>query len=339
MKKFTLFLSFSLLLAGQLLAQGRRNEDKILTFETIYDAPYEINKLWIGFQPLYTELFVTNVNLGYGLEASYFWKDKANFRAHLRKPYASYLDQQRHVAKLNSTEIENSIAVYHFAELGGTYHIKDWEHDTESLIYLYSKRYAGNKWASMVPEKSKVQTKVRKIIGARAGGYSYQTAVGLDRMYSQEKLSLLDAEGTALPQGLYPFTNAYVKGGYLGGSFSWIKNFAIDPDRTYDDLVKDLMLTVYGDILFAGNIRYDDIFYRPDKAQPAVAYSIADLGKNYFGFRAGIEGRFNRTLSWAYNGELGYRPGVKGQGLYALIKISFPVYSTDLNNNVEAFSK
>jgi hypothetical protein len=338
-KKFTLFLSFSLLLVGHVYAQGRRNEDKILTFETIYDAPYEINKLWLGFQPIYTELFVTNVNLGYGLEATYYWKDKADFRAHLRKPYNRYLDQQRNVAHLNSPEIENNMSVYHFAELGGTYHIRDWEHDTESLIYLYSKRYAGNKWASMVPEKSKVQTKVRKVIGARAGGYSYQSVVGLDRMYKEGRLSLLDAEGTALPEGMYPFTNARVRGGYLGGSFAWIKNFAIDPDRTYDDLVKDLMFTVYGDILFAGSINYEDVYFRPDKSLPAVAYSIQDLGKNFFGFRAGIDGKFNRALSWAYNGEVGYRPGVKGQGLYALIKISFPVYSTSLNNNVEAFSK
>lgn len=350
MKKITLLLSLSLLIAGELFAQGRRNEDKILTFETIYDTPYEINKLWIGFQPLYTELFRTNANVGYGIEATYYWKDKADFRAHFRKPYNRHLDHQRNVAFNNAPAIENRLTIFNYMELGGTYHIKDTEKDVESVIYLYSKRYAGAKWASMVPEKSKVQTKVRNVIGARVGGFAYQTTVDLDRLYDARKVSLLSAEGVNLPNDwrdeptvgpdLNPFTGATVKGGYIGGSYAWIKNFAINPDRTYDDLVKDLMLTVYGDILFAGSINYEDVYYRPDPTNPvAVAYSINDLGKNYFGFRAGVDGKFNRTLSWAYNGEIGYRPGVKKQGLYALIKITFPMYSSDMNNNVEAFSK
>lgn len=349
-KKITLLLAFSLLLAGELFAQGRRNEDKILTFETIYDAPYEINKLWIGFQPLYADVFRTNANLGYGVEATYYWKDKADFRAHFRKPYSRHLDNQRNVVFKNSPEIQNRITVYNYMELGGTYHIKDIEQDTESHIYLYSRRYAGAKWAAMVPDKSRVQTKVRTILGARAGGFAYQTTIDLDRMYDAGEISLLNAEGTALPNDfgqdpangpdLNPFTGAKVKGGYVGGSYAWIKNFAINPDRTYDDLVNDLMLTVYADVLFAGSITYEDVFYRPDPANPtAVSYSTQDLGKNYFGFRAGIDGKFNRTLSWAYNGEIGYRPGVKKQGLYALIKITLPMYSSDMNNNVEAFSK
>jgi hypothetical protein len=349
-KKITLLLSFTLLIAGQLFAQGRRNEDKILTFETIYDTPYEINKLWIGFQPMYTDFFMTNANIGYGFEVTYYLKDKADFRAHFRKPYNRHLDHQRNVAFKNAAAIENRQTVYNYMELGGTYHIKDTEKDTESLIYLYSKRYAGAKWASMVPDKSKVQTKVRTILGARAGAFAYQTTFDLDRMYDAEKISLLSDEGAPLPNDfgqdpamgpdLNPFTGARVQGGYVGGSYAWIKNFAINPDRTYDDLVKDLMLTVYGDILFAGNISYEDVYYRPDVNDPkAVAYSTKELGKNYFGFRAGIDGKFNRTLSWAYNGELGYRPGISGRGFYALVKITFPMYSSDMNNNVEAFSK
>ena len=349
-KKITLLFPLILLLAGDLFAQGRRNEDKILTFETIYDTPYEINKLWIGFQPLITDFFVTNPNLSYGFEATYYWKDKADFRAHFRKPYNRHLDHQRNVAFKNSDQIENRHTIFSYVEIGGTYHIKDTEEDTESLIYLYSKRYAGSKWASMVPDKSKVQTKVRKIMGARAGAFAYQTTVDLDRMYDARAITLQNAEGEALPNDwrdeatvgpdLNPFTGATIRGGYIGGSYAWIKNFAINPDRTYDDLVKDLMFTVYGDILFAGSINYEDVYYRPDPSNPmAVAYSTKDLGKNYFGFRAGIDGKFNRTLSWAYNGELGYRPGVSGKGFYALVKITFPMYSTDMNNNVEAFSK
>lgn len=187
----------------------------------------------------------------------------------------------------------------------------------------------------MVPEKSKIPSKVRKIIGARVGGMMYKSSFALDRMIS-EGLELSDAEGNLFPASIEsPFSGVSVQGGYVGGSFSWIKNVAIAPDRSYSDLVKDLMLTTYLDFLFAGKIDINDV-YLHDNENP---FSTANVGKNHFGFRAGIDGKFNRNLSWAYNGEFGIRPGLKGRGLYALIKISFPVYSTDLDNRIEAFSK
>ncbi|MDH4058282.1 MAG: hypothetical protein OEU76_05930, partial [Cyclobacteriaceae bacterium] len=68
-------------------------------------------------------------------------------------------------------------------------------------------------------------------------------------------------------------------------------------------------------------------------------YDIGPLKTKSFGFRAGIEGKFNRTLSWAYGGEIGYRPSVEGQGFFAMLKISIPVFSTNLDYKVEAFGK
>ena len=53
----------------------------------------------------------------------------------------------------------------------------------------------------------------------------------------------------------------------------------------------------------------------------------------------GVEGRFNRQLSWAYGGEWGYRPSVEGSSFYVLVKISFPVFGTNLDYKVESFGK
>ncbi len=334
--KKIILLAF-IILSGtiNLMGQGSRNEKKILTYETLYDAPYEINKLWVQFQPVYTELSVMNPTAGFGVEATYYWADKFDFRAHFRKPYGRQTDYQRNIAFYNAPEVDNDIAIFNYFEIGGTYHIKDREEDTETFIHLYSQRYtSGNKWKSMVPEKSRIPTKVRKILGARAGSMVYKTNFNLDRVMEDDGVQLLNAEGVALPATVEnPFTRVNVKGGYAGASYAWIKNVAIDPDRSYSDLVKDLIITAYADILFAGQIEYSDVFYRK------IPYAADGLGKNYFGFRAGLDGKFNRTLSWGYNGEIGYRPGVQGKGFYALIKISFPVYSTDLDNRVEAFSK
>jgi len=53
----------------------------------------------------------------------------------------------------------------------------------------------------------------------------------------------------------------------------------------------------------------------------------------------GIDGRFNRALRRSYGGEVGYKPTFAGMGFYALMKISFPVFGTNLDYKVESFGK
>jgi hypothetical protein len=55
-----------------------------------------------------------------------------------------------------------------------------------------------------------------------------------------------------------------------------------------------------------------------------VRYSSEPIQKNVLGVSAGFEGKFNRKFSWAYGGEIGYRPGLKGSGLFAECKNFIP---------------
>jgi hypothetical protein len=71
----------------------------------------------------------------------------------------------------------------------------------------------------------------------------------------------------------------------------------------------------------------------------ARTYDISPVKLSKFGFRAGVEGKFNRTLGWAYGGEVGMRPSVQGKMFYALLKISFPVFGTNVDYKVESFGK
>jgi hypothetical protein len=52
-----------------------------------------------------------------------------------------------------------------------------------------------------------------------------------------------------------------------------------------------------------------------------------------------MEGRFNRTFGWSYGGEIGYRPSVESRGFFAVIKLCFPVFGTNLDYKVESFGK
>src|SRR3954470_23350260 len=87
-------------------SQGERKDKTAVTYEELYDEPYSINKLFVQFQPLYGELFVANVNAGFGLEASYYYKDKADFRASFRKTYSrKFFDFSRDLS-LNNSDVD-----------------------------------------------------------------------------------------------------------------------------------------------------------------------------------------------------------------------------------------
>src|SRR3954469_21648057 len=116
---FLIFLA-ALLLSFQAFSQGDRKDKTAVTYEEIYDEPYSINKLFVGFQPLYGELFVTNVNAGFGMEAIYYHQDKFNIKAHFRKTYSQkFFDFARDLSKTNN-DADNRAQVYNYYEIGGT---------------------------------------------------------------------------------------------------------------------------------------------------------------------------------------------------------------------------
>lgn len=360
------FIQRTLLLAICLInvaafAQRRSKEDAPVTFEELYDAPYEINKLFVQFQPIYGEMFVTNINAGFGLEASYYFKDKFDVRVSARKTYTKQFDVSRDLSEKNSVftldrnGISNIPKVYSYFEVGGTYHIKDFEKDSETTMYLYKKSYKGDKWASRVPKQADIPSKVRKIYGARLGGMLFNTSTDLKRAIDKQGVSfseLVTADGsqnlesfigTSEIADVSLFGNVNVAGLYVGGSMAWIHNVAVDFDNKYQPGVDDLILTAFFDIMFAPAVTVDDIVYtrRDDNTgAPVTQTFLADpINTTKIGFRLGLDGKFNRTLSWGYGAEVGTKPTLKGRGAYALIKISFPIYSTNLNYKVEAFGK
>jgi hypothetical protein len=355
MKKlfFSLIAAF-MAVSVTLLAQERKDKTAV-TYEELYDEPYSVNKLFVQFQPLYGELFATNVNAGFGVEASYYYQDKADFKASFRKTYSrQFFDFARDLA-FNNSDVDNRYQSFNYIEFGGTYHVKDFEESSKTKMFLYKNSYKGNKWAARVPLHAEVPCKVRKIYGARLGGILWKSSTDISRALEDQGLtnaSLMSGDlplpetffnsETARDEKVDVFTNVSSNGFYVGGSMSWIRNVAVSFDK-FEEGVDDLMLTTYVDILFSPTINIDDIVYTdrdpntPDNA--TRTYSIAPVKTKTFGFRAGIEGKFNRTLSWAYGGEVGYRPSIEGRGFFAMLKISFPVYGTNLDYKVESFGK
>ena len=128
-------------IASAVLAQADLSSANDAEFEVLYDEPYNVNKLFIGFQPFYGELFATNVNAGFGLDAHYYLSNKADFRAHIRKTYTrKYFDQTRENATRNS-DVQNPSEAFNYYEFGMTWHIKDFEEQSKTKIVLYKKTF------------------------------------------------------------------------------------------------------------------------------------------------------------------------------------------------------
>lgn len=332
-------------------AQDDRKDKTAVTYEEIYDEPYSVNKLFVQFQPLYGELFVTNVNAGFGFETAYYYQDKADFKAHFRKTYSSqFFDLSRDLAIKNS-DVDNDPQIFNYFEVGGTYHIKDFDEPSKTKMVLYKKSYKGNKWAARVPLVAEVPCKVRKIYGARLGAIAWKSSTDVNRVMKDQDLSqedFVDDEGNTMAdvtagEDINIFSNISSTGLYVGGSMTWIRNVAVSFDK-YEAGVDDLIFTAFFDILVSPSLPVDNIVYtvKDDDGVaigPTYTFDSSPIDVRKFGFRAGIEGKFNRTLGWSYGGEIGYRPGIVGRNFFALIKISFPVFSTNLDYKVESFGK
>ena len=328
-------------------SQGDRRDKTAVTFEELYDEPYATNKLFVGFQPLYGEVFATNVNAGFGVEASYYHQDKFDLKLNFRRPYStSFFDLNTFSAKKNS-DVDNKPNVFGYFEIGGTYHVKDFDQASKTKMVLYKKSYKGDLWAARVPLRAEVPCKVRKIYGARLGGIFWNSTADITRILTEQNLTNADLtmvgnETSFLPstyvdaggqtQDLDVFSNVRSAGLYVGGSMSWIRNVAVSFDK-YEEGVDDGILTVFLDVLYSPMLNVDDIVFNGN------TYSASAVKTSPIGVRLGLDGKFNRTLGCSYGGEIGYRPSLQGGAFFALFKIGFPVFGTNLDYKVESFGK
>lgn len=213
------------MLSGAISAMAQY-DSKTITYEDLYDDPYDINKLFISFQPLYTELFVANVNIGFGVDVNYYLKNKANFHASFRRAYAVQVDHARDVAMKNVPIRNESLSgwwsPFSYFELGGTYHLVDKEVDTETKMILFTKKSRPGQMASKMPETFMVPSKKRIIHGIRAGGTLLNTTTDLGRAMESQGISrehIVDSEDRVIPDNAVIMVNLSTNGFFVGGIY------------------------------------------------------------------------------------------------------------------------
>ena len=107
---------------------------------------------------------------------------------------------------------------------------------------------------------------------------------------------------------------------------SWVRNVAVDLEG-FEPNIDDKILTAYFDFLITPVVNVHNVFYN------GTEYNLGPLKESKIGARLGIEGRHNRELGWGYGAELGIKPGMRKGGFFALVKITVPIYSTNLDEN------
>jgi len=339
------FYSLTLLIFFSAQGFSQSQDSKAITYKTIFDDPNDLYKLWIGLQPLYTDLFVSNLNIGFGAQAHYYHGTLFDCKIQARKAYGEFSDQYRNLSNKSdsknvggsSTSIKYEPTVFNYFEVGGTYHVVDKVQQGKAKIILYSKRYKD--WSSTVPQYIWVPAQVRLIYGARLGGIWFDTTTDLQRALQKQNTSISNREGTQTIDGNSGnlFGNVHTRALYIGGSATRIKNIAIKPDKGYGVLLNDIILTAYFDLIIAPSVKVDDVILGNDLGD--TRYLTESIKTRMIGGRVGIDGLFNREFSWSYGAEIGFRPSVASGGFYTLIKLGFPVFGTKLSQQKEAFGK
>ena len=316
------FLVSLFLLSGIIAFAQNDEEEEAPAYQMMYDDPYDIRDLYLMFQPLYGDIGALNITGGFGVEGAYYHKSKFDLQLAFRTSYGRRFDINRDAAKNNATNTDE-FPFYYNIEVGGTYHIQDVMKESSSKVLLYTKHLKGVEWASMVARQIEVNGKVRTIIGGRLGGMYNSTTANINAILSVQEIDLLDAEGLPiLNEDLYSNLQTFVI--YVGGSYSWIRNYAVEFNERWDPSGDDQIITPYLDIMYAPSINLNDITLGGE------TISTADIEKLSLGFRAGVNVKFNRKLSWGYGVETGIKPGIKKRGFFLVFKMSFPIYAKKL---------
>jgi hypothetical protein len=323
-----------------LLMQAGAVKAQSVSYTVVTDDPHALAPLKVYFMPLVADMFKPSMSMGFGVGGSYAVSDKIGANMWFMRPYTKNMDGAYHtnvafipVHNVDETKLKRS----KFLDLGGFLVLTDKDKKKNVKVVLSSFSSGNYTYSSylMVPGT------VRKITKARGGIFQYNTSVSTAEYGDQFVLQAqndtggvvkFDTYGITYPDGSKPEYDGHLDWAinmsstsiYAGLCRQSITNLTIDPEG-YKKKGHNTDVELYADVMFAPVIITNDIKYK------GVTYDVTNNGensfqKNHLGWRVGMEGTFFRkNLAFSSKGEIGVRPGIKGQGFYLDWSISFPV--------------
>jgi len=321
-----------------------------VSYKVVQDDPKDLNHLWIHVQPFTVDAMQMNTAIGSGLEITYLPISKLELHGGIRGNVIDAFDMQRAAATRNASittqeskrevgkmVLTNSFSRFYAAEVGGTYAINDKIIDGTTKIILADQAITNN---TNFTEKIEVNAKIRQIIGARIGFNTMASTVGLQNAINDQNILLKGNQGTEINNGGTKSANGFKTannanllysnfsstGFYLGGSLQRIKNIAIKTERN-GILANNLIMTYYADLLINPWTRLENLEAQNVGKSGSETFDVSPIKLNKIGGRAGFELRYNQASLISIGAEIGYRPSISNEGLYGVIKLSFPAFS------------
>lgn len=301
------------------------------SYEILYDEPYAINKLFVHFQPLIADIFLTNPTVSFGAKANYLPGKKVQFEFNIRTAYGSRFDVVRDLAETNNTT-DNASVPFRWAQFGGTYHIRDRERDGNAKIVPYTRRTKAYSFENY--NYFDVPCLVREIWGARGGVYDYQTTIDVSNTLIRQGVELRNQfdQPLTLTTRERVYSTMRVTGVYMGASYTTIRNVVVKPEGgsgvAYKNSGSDQILTTYLDIMAAPRIAIEDV------RDGILVYSTDPLKRNALGWRLGLDVMHNRSLHWSFGLEVGSHTGLNRRGGFFSAKVAFPVFALTIDKKL-----
>ena len=333
--------------------------NRVINYKTVVDDPYDLNQLWVNLSPIAFHAGSDNVSLGYGVSARLMVKSKLQFTGGFQTSYGQATDYMYNQARNNAGIHYRPAGQHHDAqakqvnifipfsatELGVQFAIKDIEKKSTSRIMLTSKKVRVMEFSSV--DEITVNSRNRHLFSSRLGAQSFASTVYLGNALEKQNLTLtLPENGTqlspngqtvtgaqaSLPYHNQLFSNLRMGTVYVGGSYQMIRNVAVKADK-FGNLANNIIVSTFADVIVAPAPSLDDVRIARPGGSGYDVYSAKDVAIRHIGFRTGADVSYNQDLHYSFGGEVGVRPGLKGQGFYVAARLSFPALAFRLNRS------
>jgi|GEM_PF-2372136 len=356
MVRIVLWLVFGVVVSTSARAQlSNPLSNRVVNYKTVFDDPYDLNQLWINLNPISVQAGSDNVSLGYGLQTRIMASKSLQFVGGFHTSYTPATDIMGNSARANAgIKVSpapgrqeqtyrqlNTFNPFTTIELVAQYAVYDAEKKGSSVIMLTSQKSRVMEFTTA--DEIVVDSRRRRVVGVRLGLQTFSSTVSLNKPLEKQGLWLTAADGTRLTSDGRTITATGTSGPYrnqlytslrantiaIGSSYQLIRNVAIKADK-FGNLANNILFTTFADLLVAPDITLDDIRVGQPNGS-AQTYSTQGVFVRNVGFRAGADVVYNQELHASFGGEVGVRPGLRGQGFYFAGRVSFPSLGFKLN--------
>lgn len=289
-----------------------------VNYRILTDDPENVKAFSLSLEPLYGDLYFTDIHFGYSIRADLLLLKRMEVRADFRR---AYFDMTGNETNTSEYHPKNGTKLAIHGEAGVSLFFVDKLKKTQAKLVLSSSSdgsYTYTKYI-MIPATK------RKMFGVRGGIYNNRVAYemnGTDSFFVMK-----DNNGTETPA--VDNTVTMFNSTSLYGGLHWKSIVDVVASTDYGTRKVGKMVDFYIDFLFAPVVNFGDI-----KSPTDAEYSLkanSDYVKR-MGWRAGWVYRHPNKVGMCYKFEFGARPGFRSmEKMTFMSQRSYMLFTIGLN--------